>query len=498
MNIVINTLQVIFWFIVILTPLVIVHEFGHLLISRLFGVKIPEFGVGLPLTKHRLMKKYRGIKWSVYPWLLGGFVRIFGDHDAIDEAYHSYKSKPENVDEIRKEYLANRKTELVTNREVPDFLEFNSLEYDEDWQWFEAQIAENEKLLNKEYDDKSFESSMHKQRFESKINTLETLIDWEFDARILAKDIKRANRDTFFAKNWIQQTLIIFGGIIFNFTFAFIVFLIIFGTTGSIPSAYSSLGTPIFAEQIRSFEQQGKVERLSEGLYVQGLVPGNGLAERSGVRAGYELLTIEDRDLRNLSSLNDFKAILNEQKGKQFRLEIKDTGGNKQILTVDTASVTGDVILGVGIGYRVKRTAENPLQVVGLAWNETLITTQATVDGLGKLVQALLPNAQDRSVLGAVSGPVGIGAISGEIFGSFGIIGLLYVLASISIALGIFNALPVPALDGGRFVIITINKVFGKSNRKIEAAAISITFLLLIGLSLIVTGNDIWRFIVQR
>jgi membrane-associated protease RseP (regulator of RpoE activity) len=38
-------------FIAIFIPAVIIHEFGHLIMSRLVGVKIPEYGIGMPFTK---------------------------------------------------------------------------------------------------------------------------------------------------------------------------------------------------------------------------------------------------------------------------------------------------------------------------------------------------------------------------------------------------------------------------------------------------------------
>lgn len=71
-------------------------------------------------------------------------------------------------------------------------------------------------------------------------------------------------------------------------------------------------------------------------------------------------------------------------------------------------------------------------------------------------------------------------------------------MAAVSISLAIFNLLPIPALDGGRWVILTINKITGKRNRKLEAAIISTTFLLMIGLALIIALRDIQGISVGR
>ncbi len=69
-------------FIVILTFLVLVHEFGHFLTARLFNVKVLEFGVGFP---PRIWgKKFGETEYTVNALPLGGFVRLLGEEDPSD------------------------------------------------------------------------------------------------------------------------------------------------------------------------------------------------------------------------------------------------------------------------------------------------------------------------------------------------------------------------------------------------------------------------------
>lgn len=73
-----SILTTIFWFLVIITIIVFIHEMGHLLIARLFGVKVEEFslGFGKELAHYKCKQK---TKWKLSAIPLGGYVRFFGD-----------------------------------------------------------------------------------------------------------------------------------------------------------------------------------------------------------------------------------------------------------------------------------------------------------------------------------------------------------------------------------------------------------------------------------
>ena len=92
-----------------------------------------------------------------------------------------------------------------------------------------------------------------------------------------------------------------------------------------------------------------------------------------------------------------------------------------------------------------------------------------------------------------LSGPVGI---VNEIntAAKTGFSYLLYLMALITINLGIFNLLPIPALDGGRILFIIVEFIIRKPvPPKYEGMIHAIGFLLLILLMIYVTGNDIIR-----
>jgi len=70
----------------------------------------------------------------------------------------------------------------------------------------------------------------------------------------------------------------------------------------------------------------------------------------------------------------------------------------------------------------------------------------------------------------------------------------LSLFALISLNIGIFNILPIPAMDGGRILILLLEKLFRrKINTKIVENIIVASFVLLIGLFVFATYNDIIR-----
>ncbi len=252
MDIIVQILSLVFWFVVILLPLVAIHEFGHLIIARLNGIKVVEYGIGIPPRIWH--KKWKGIVWSVNWVLLGGFARIYGDHDAIDEAKETFKTNPE---EARKQYVKDRFQEIIANQELEFFLQDNNLEYDENWQTFEKSQS-SKKEMDKVED--------NKERFEKMLKQLETLIDWEFDTKLESKE-------AFMNKAWWQQTLVLLGGVSFNLLTAFILFFLLFGVISTPPST-------VLPDKIKEIEQNATITSKSENVTIFRLQKDSNLSKK--------------------------------------------------------------------------------------------------------------------------------------------------------------------------------------------------------------------------
>jgi len=68
--------------VVVLGGMIIVHEFGHFIVARLFNIEVEEFGIGLPVSPRiATLFTWHGTEFTLYPFLLGGFVRPKGEND---------------------------------------------------------------------------------------------------------------------------------------------------------------------------------------------------------------------------------------------------------------------------------------------------------------------------------------------------------------------------------------------------------------------------------
>lgn len=95
----------------------------------------------------------------------------------------------------------------------------------------------------------------------------------------------------------------------------------------------------------------------------------------------------------------------------------------------------------------------------------------------------------------SLSGPVGIYSIIDQVKNN-GLENLIYITAYLSINVGIVNLIPIPVFDGGRVLLLIIEKIRRKkTNEKVEMILNYIGFGLMILLMLYVTFNDILRLI---
>ena len=88
-------------FLLIISFLVLVHELGHFLAARKWGIKVEEFGIGFPPRAMTFFTDKHGTKYSLN-WLpFGGFVRLYGEES---EEIVDKKSKTKGAF-----YLASKK-----------------------------------------------------------------------------------------------------------------------------------------------------------------------------------------------------------------------------------------------------------------------------------------------------------------------------------------------------------------------------------------------------
>ncbi len=82
-----DNLVVIVVFLLVLSLLVLIHEFGHFIVAKRAGIGVLEFALGLPFTRPLWSKKLKGgMRLSFYPVLFGGFVKLKGEDAQVSGA----------------------------------------------------------------------------------------------------------------------------------------------------------------------------------------------------------------------------------------------------------------------------------------------------------------------------------------------------------------------------------------------------------------------------
>ncbi len=199
-------------------------------------------------------------------------------------------------------------------------------------------------------------------------------------------------------------------------------------------------------------------------------------AEISGLAAGDIILKINDVDVEN-NTENLVKSITNSDTN-EIKFVINRNNEIKDIKVF--AEERANYYLGVNL-----KMAENNLG------NNLYYAFWSTGEFLFSIVDNLKMLFTGNVSVNQLMGPVGIGEVVVE---TKGISDFVYILALISISLGVTNLLPFPPLDGGKAVILLVEGIRRKPLKEnIEIRIQIIGFCILIGLSIIVTYNDILR-----
>lgn len=257
-------------------------------------------------------------------------------------------------------------------------------------------------------------------------------------------------------KSFWQRFLVLFAGAFNNFVFAFLILFI---------SAliYGAVSTKPYIGEVASGYP----------------------AELAGLEAGDLLLSLDGEKINNWD-----KALVKLQTtdGDSILFEVEKSNGDiktYEVKPIKEKDEDGNESYKFGIATRyekeygflksLKYASSKTISLFGSMWDtlKYLFTGKVGVDQL--------------------SGPVGIYSIV-DSQAKQGLEAVLYLVAYLSINVGIINLLPFPAFDGGRILFLFIEKIFKKPvSKKVENIIHSIGFMLIIGLLIYVTFNDILR-----
>ena len=139
--------------------------------------------------------------------------------------------------------------------------------------------------------------------------------------------------------------------------------------------------------------------------------------------------------------------------------------------------------------FKVARVEKNVGTVLSYSWSKSVLIIRMCWESIYDLLTG-------RYSFAAVSGPVGISSAIGNAV-TQGFSTLLYITVLISINLGVMNLLPIPALDGGRLIVLIVEMITRKRMpAKVEGMINGIGLALLLLLSVVVMIKDVIQLII--
>ncbi|MBQ9428877.1 MAG: site-2 protease family protein [Clostridia bacterium] len=155
---------------------------------------------------------------------------------------------------------------------------------------------------------------------------------------------------------------------------------------------------------------------------------------------------------------------------------------------VEFPTVVSQGILFGSVDFVPYGERKTPLAVLKHTFYRSVSTVKMIWDSIFDLIGG-------RFGVEEVSGPVGVTGALGEAAKS-GALDFLYLVSVLSMNLGVFNLLPLPALDGGRLLVIMFEMIFRRRvPARFEGAVHFVGILILFGLMILITFKDIVKLI---
>jgi len=209
-------------------------------------------------------------------------------------------------------------------------------------------------------------------------------------------------------------------------------------------------------------------------------------AEEAGLQSGDEVVAVNGEHVNYWLQL--VKEIQNAE--KELVLEIQRNGQIVQetVLPDPDSNTIGIQLTDPFEYFQSESITHSFVSATGVGINRTGDTFTGIIQGLVKMFTG------DISVRENLGGPVAIANVTKQATDSGGMRGFWEITAFLSVTLAIMNMLPIPALDGGHFMFLVYEGITRREpSAKVRMALQQIGFILIIGIFIFVTFNDILR-----
>lgn len=212
--------------------------------------------------------------------------------------------------------------------------------------------------------------------------------------------------------------------------------------------------------------------------------------EATGLRAGDEIKKINGR---YVFSDTDLSYLMFTDPDGSLDVTVKRNGEKVELKDVRFTVVEEDGVEKIKYDMIIMGVDKNIWTVGTSAVKQTASVARMVWMSLGDLITG-------KYGLNELSGPIGtvgvIADVAQDASQKTDYLGLLNIMAFISINIGVFNLLPIPALDGGRLLFIAIEMIFRKKvPAKYENWIHAVALVLLLVFMAVITFSDIFKLV---
>lgn len=450
MEFIFNIFQTILIFVAAIFILVLVHELGHFLAAKLFGMRVERFSIGFPPRLFGYKKGDTDYCVSALP--LGGYVKISGMVDeSMDDSFTASEPKPY---EYRSKPVWQRMiviTAGVIFNMILAYIIFATITYTHGVNQIPAENIQGMYIPE---------------------NSTAAETGFETGDRLVAvndRELEYIRRGQFFSMSEITSQAL-------SFTVERDGELITIRPPGDFLDKLAR--NPDFIELQNALPS--KVGNVAEGTPAEeaGLEPGDEIVAIDGEQVNYWVQMV------NLIQAGGDEMMFTIRRGEEI-LDLSIAPDPEQriigITIIDPQEYFGFETLHFGLLASIREGVRQA--------HDTL---RGIINGFRQLLTGAI------SIRENLGGPVAIASVTADVTERGGAVGFWNFTAFLSITLALMNILPIPMLDGGHLLFLIYEAITRREpSVKVRMALQQIGFILLISLMVFVTFNDILRHVVN-
>ncbi|MDX8413731.1 MAG: RIP metalloprotease RseP [Mariprofundales bacterium] len=447
-------MHTVFFFIVAIALLIAVHEYGHFITARKLGIKVEKFSIGFGPSLFSWRSRDGEVEYVIAAIPLGGFVKMLGENlsDQHDEA----KQQLSDADRARA--------------------------FDVQPIWKRASVAAAGPLFNFLFAIVAYMliGWIGQSIYPAQVGYLQENGAAAQAGMMVNDRIVALNGDAIHSWHGLELQLKNSVGVTNQF---------------EVERGGSRLLLPVMVPTGEKDPLLINVaaDRLGVGMALSVTIAGvvaDQPAQAAGVRAGDRVVAANDHAVRQVGDLID---AIQQSAGEAVTLQLQQPqGALRRVVVTPLAGDDGHLRIGVRLSIKPEVASEHYrmglFEGVGYGFTQTWSVTVLTWQVLSKMVSAAISPEN-------LGGPIAIAQMAGK-SAELGLVPFLAFLALISVNLGVLNLMPVPVLDGGHLLYLTLEKLRGKPLSLAVLEKVQMVGVVLIAaLMLFAFYNDIARWL---